>query len=395
MSDMTTLYNTQATSRAAITRWTDSYFTNTAKCVESDGESMVTYAVFIRSPSMFAPKMAAEWLKEVAKEGGFNVKLESKFEPGDFVPSGEPQFYISAPLSKMAECETLFLQKVGAVAVAALNAYNSCIELPDTPFIAMGARHCVGMEMQEMMDYAASVGSEAAIKNKKAQGFINGASNATSHFFGKSLGTGTMPHALIGYYGATLPAAQAFRKQCPDKPFTVLVDFNGKEISDAIEVAQHFPKEAADGTLGFRLDTHGGRYLEGLDHQKSIDVLNQNAPGILSQNWDESEEKILIGPGVSVANIWHFKNELAKAGFPNVGCIGSSGFGPKKCRIMNLAKAPLTGVGTGSYIPKDFDATYATADIFEYDGDYKIKVGREYLGERYKESRKASELKIL
>ena len=62
---------------------------------------------------------------------------------------------------------------------------------------------------------------------------------------------------------------------------------------------------------------------------------------------------------------------------------------------MSMANAPLNGVGTGSYIPKDFHKTYATADIIAYDHDTRIKVGREYLAERYKTSTGANKLKII
>ena len=36
-------------------------------------------------------------------------------------------------------------------------------------------------------------------------------------------------------------------------------------------------------------------------------------------------------------------------------------------------------VGTGSFIPEDWHETYATADIIEYDGQARVKVGREFL----------------
>lgn len=396
MAETRTLYNTLTTDRTDITRGTDSYFTNTANCVNADGEMIVTYAVFVRTPSMFAPKMAVDWLKEVARKDDFEVEFESEFKPGDIVPAGQAQLYIRGPFSKLAECETFFLQKIGAVSVAALNAYKACKELKNIPFIAMGARHCVGTEMQEMMDYAASVGGIAAQRDFDAKGFINGASDATAHFFGQEKGTGTTPHALIGYYGgSTVRAAEAFRRICPDKPFTILVDFEGKEITDAIEVARRFPKEAENGTLAFRLDTHGGRYLEGLDHEQSIEVLNRHAPQTMIEEWNEKELKILYGRGVSVASIWKFKNAMVEAGLPNVGIIGSSGFNAQKCRIMSFANAPLSGVGTGSYIPADFHRTYATADVFDYDGQTSIKVGREYLAERYATAKSQQTLKPL
>ena len=55
-----------------------------------------------------------------------------------------------------------------------------CIDLPNTAFIAMDARHCAGSEMSHLMSYASSVGSKAAKKNK-AKGFIGTSIEATSN----------------------------------------------------------------------------------------------------------------------------------------------------------------------------------------------------------------------
>jgi len=38
---------------------------------------------------------------------------------------------------------------------------------------------------------------------------------------------GTMPHALIGYAGSTLRAAEMFHETFPGEPLTVLVDYFG------------------------------------------------------------------------------------------------------------------------------------------------------------------------
>jgi nicotinate phosphoribosyltransferase len=46
---------------------------------------------------------------------------------------------------------------------------------------------------------------------------------------------------------------------------------------------------------------------------------------------------------------------------------------------MALAEAPLDMIGTGSYLPDRWSETYATADIVEYDGEARVKVGREFL----------------
>ena len=59
--------------------------------------------------------------------------------------------------------------------------------------------------------------------------------------------------------------------------------------------------------------------------------------------------------------------------------MASSGFGPAKCRIMAEAKAPIDIVGSGSFLPSNWSETYATADIVEYNGEPRVKIGREFL----------------
>jgi nicotinate phosphoribosyltransferase len=46
---------------------------------------------------------------------------------------------------------------------------------------------------------------------------------------------------------------------------------------------------------------------------------------------------------------------------------------------MAEAKAPIDMIGTGSFLPELWSETYATADIVEYDGEPRVKVGREFL----------------
>ncbi len=46
---------------------------------------------------------------------------------------------------------------------------------------------------------------------------------------------------------------------------------------------------------------------------------------------------------------------------------------------MAVAQAPIDVVGTGSYLPEVRSETYATADIVDYDGEARVKVGREFL----------------
>src|SRR5260370_17858774 len=69
-----------------------------------------------------------------------------------------------------------------------------------------------------------------------------------------------------------------FREVSPNEPMTVLVDYYGSEVSDAVAVCRRFPDLAAAGELAFRMDTTGGRYCEGLDLGKSSEVLERHAP---------------------------------------------------------------------------------------------------------------------
>ena len=374
----TTLPAASDVTDAVISARADSYFNRTKAVVQRFGDTKVTYAVFLRRPVISAPRLMLDWLRAVAASRGTAFQIEVMHEEGQWVGAGDPLLYVSGSFVQLVDLETMLLQKLGAACVAAHNAYQMCVELPQTAFLAMEARHCAGAEMQDMMAYAASVGSRAA-QAEGAKGFIGNANDATAHWFGASKGYGTMPHALIGYAGSTVRAAEMFHETFPDENLTVLVDYFGREISDGLAVARRFPELAAAGRLAMRLDTHGGRFLEGLDPAESYAVLERHAPQATRRYRSETELRHLTGTGVSAAAIWRMREALDEAGFPQVRIVASSGFGVSKCRVMAEARAPIDVVGTGSFIPNTWSETYATADIVAYDGVPRVKLGREFL----------------
>jgi nicotinate phosphoribosyltransferase len=363
---------------ADIAARTDSYFNRTRRIVARFGDKRVTYAVFMRRPVISAPRLMTEWLVAVAAARGTGFDIDLPYAEGEWVGAGEPLAYISGSLEHLSDLETILLQKIGPASVAAHNAYQMCLALPNVAFLAMEARHCAGAEMQDMMAYAASVGSDAA-KREGAKGFVGNANDGTAHWFGAPRGFGTMPHSLIGYAGSTLRAAEMFRETFPDEPMTVLADYFGHEVSDALAVCARFPDLAGSGRLSFRLDTHGGRFMEGLDPAESYAVLERHVPGAIRRYRSETELRHLVGTGVSAAAIWRLREALDAAGHPRAGIVASSGFGVEKCRVMADARAPMDVVGTGSFIPDAWHETYATADIVEYEGAPMVKVGREFL----------------
>ena len=358
---------------------TDSYFNLTKQIVQQNGDVVVTYAVFMRRPVTLAPRLATDWLLDMAAQRGEAIDIEWLHNEGAWVGAGEPLFYVTGKLSALVDLETIFLQRLGAACVAAYNAYQMCVELPDVSFLAMDARHCAGSDMADLMAYGASVGSKKAQFKTGAKGFVGCAADATAHFFGNDAGMGTMPHALIGYAGNTLDAAIMFHREFPNKPLTILVDYFGKEVDDALACCAHFQELAQAGALSIRLDTHGGRFAQGLDTQASYAVLERNVPEAIRGYRTEAELKQLMGTGVSAAAIWHLREVLDNAGYHKAKIVASSGFGPDKCRVFSLAKVPVDVIGTGSYLPEKWSETYATADIIQYDGKPRVKLGREFL----------------
>ena len=62
-----------------VRQWTDNYFLKTRTIVERFGDIQVTYAVFMRRPVIFAPKLSVDWLQKVARER--DVEFQIKLKP--------------------------------------------------------------------------------------------------------------------------------------------------------------------------------------------------------------------------------------------------------------------------------------------------------------------------
>lgn len=376
-----------------LAAYTDKYFTKTRNCVADDDTA--TYGVFIRRDVICAINIALEFLAE----NSVGVQIERHYEEGQLVPAERPLFSYTGPFKELVELETRLLQRVGFSCVSAYNAYKMAMACPEIPFLDMHARHAAGTDMVIYSGYGAYVGSRAAqLSEKAAKGFIGTSVDITAKFYGGA-GLGTMPHALIGYAGSTLKAVQLFIDKNPDdQVITALVDYYGKEVTDSLEVADWFDtyKVMSGGTktLGVRLDTHGGRFMEGLDYEASVDVvgdwlhthgewpvvkrvMGEDAFEIASDAVRDRVRAMLFGKGVSAAAIIHMRNSLDRAGHKDVKITASSGFNLRKCRIMANVHAPIDMIGTGSFLPETLSETYATADIYAYNGEFSVKVGRE------------------
>ena len=418
------------TKEAFVSERTDKYFTKTRNIVEQFGDRTVEYGVFMRRDVVVAAQLAVDLIMEHCPE----AEVIQHFEEGTVVPPKTKILTIKGPFSKLVELETLWLQRLGFAQTCAYNAYRMSLALPNTPFLDMHGRHATGDDMVISAAYGASVGSRTA-RLQGAKGFIGTSNDLTAHYFPIKVGLGTTPHAVIGYAGqvlaqewddehhdpetrpdldesykqdfmirhGTLKSIQMYHEANPDDQNVVaLVDYYGHEVTDSIACAKWFFKEAKlqdqGYTFGVRLDTTGERFLEGLTYEKSVEVvcdwigvhpadeyaairkiIGNDVFDAASDGYIDKVRRILFGKGVSAANIMHMRRKLNRAGFSDANIIASSGFDLFKCQIMGAVNAPITTVGTGSFLPKSLSETYSTADIYRYDGVVSIKVGREWL----------------
>lgn len=371
--------------------YTDKYFTKTRNCLDDD--TTATYGVFLRHDSICAINIALEFLSAQAP----GVVIERHYREGRQVPAEQPIFSYTAKMKDVVELETRLLQRVGFSCLSAYNAYKMCMACPEIPFLDMHARHAAGTDMVIYAGYGAFIGSGAA-QALEAKGFIGTSVDITAKYYG-GVGLGTMPHALIGYAGSTLKAVQLFLDKNPDdQMITALVDYYGKEVTDSLEVAKFFDNysvmSGGKKQLAVRLDTHGGRFMEGLDYETSIRVVGEwvhrsgewpivkhimgnTAFEIAGDAVRDRVRAILFGKGVSAAAIIHMRNALDRHGYKGVQIVASSGFNHRKCWVMSRARAPIDMIGTGSFLPETMSETYATCDIYAYNGEFSVKVGRE------------------
>ena len=381
-------------------RITDKYFSHTRRIVEAGRDVEVVYAVFLRRRIIAALEPAVRLVNRLVPE----AEVTRFFSEGEIVPSETKLLEIKGPYAKLSEAETLLLQKVGLPCVCANNAYEMCRAMPGASFLDMHARHASGPEMNMLAAYGAAVGSETAkSKDSSIKGFVGGSQDLTAPLFGAKSGLGTMPHALIGYTdGDVLEALKLFVSAVENSSSVIaLVDYSGREVEDSIRCARWFFEEARlhekGKTFGVRLDTHGGRFAEGLDYEKSVDTVGQwlgvtgeyniveEVLGARAFHLDASNvlvdqlRRMLFGTGVTAASVIQVRQALDDAGYKDSMIVASSGFDAQKCLVMSGAKAPIDMIGTGSFLPETLSETYATADIISYDGTARVKLGREFL----------------
>ena len=97
---------------AALIAHTDSYFLKTKAIVEQFGDRRATYAVFMRRPVISTPRLAIDFLETMAAARGVKFEIELNHPEGAAVGAGQPILYVSGPVYRLVDLETLLLQKL-------------------------------------------------------------------------------------------------------------------------------------------------------------------------------------------------------------------------------------------------------------------------------------------
>ena len=113
-------------SAGSIEAQTDKYFTNTSRIVKANGDSEVTFAVFMRRRVVAALEPTIRLISRLAP----GTRVKRFFNEGDLVPSEMKMMEITGSMAKLSEIETLLLQKTGFPCVSANNAYEMCRAIP-------------------------------------------------------------------------------------------------------------------------------------------------------------------------------------------------------------------------------------------------------------------------
>lgn len=221
------------------------------------------------------------------------------------------------------------------------------------PVIDMSARHYPWQIIEEV-SLAAYIGGAKGTSTQEGYDYVKRWHNPSEDDFKVFA---SLPHAqaaflaemaeTMGYYPSVL-AAILFEQTHPGKPITVLVDYEGMELYVAEQAFDYF----GDRLFAVRLDTHGGRNMQGTfsvqEENEAIKYLKEKTG---KDVWDfEHDKKYFIGNGVTVEANYRMREFLDSIGAQKTKIVVSSGFNEKKVKAFVDAKAPMDFIGTGSWV---------------------------------------------
>ena len=347
--------------------------------LNGSGDARVTYAVFIRRPAVSAPRLALDWAGDRGRAPRHPVRDRPALPRGQWVGAGEPIFYVTGSLVHLVDLETILLQKIGPACVAAYNAYTMCTDLPETAFLAMGcASLCRDRDGRD--DGLCRIGRIGTAEAQVERCRIRGQRDRRD-------GTLFLPIARARHHascagrlrGIDAAGGRNVRRCISDEPMTVLWTIL------AANLGHHRSVPPVSGPCRRGYAVGATRYAGAALRRGTRSGANRTRVGtpcpaggtrlpLPMPSWGN-----LVGPGVSAAAVWHRADALDGAGFPGVKIVASSGFDPAKCKLMGRGRGADPTLSAPEAICRVCGTKhYATADIIEYDGEKRVKIGREF-----------------
>jgi len=321
-------------------KYTDKYFLRAYEILKKDQlNPFVRAQVFVRKgPGIIAGMDEAVSFilnySDLEKNGGRIYALSD----GDSYQPLETILMIEAQILDIVRLETIYLGILSAALAIendqqTLNLDNAVKRMraiteaaKDRPVIYFGARH---------WNYREDITiSKAAIEG----GAVGAATDIGAAHLNQK-GSGTIPHALENIYAwkdgmenAVANSTLAFDKHMPkDVNRVALIDYNNKEMDDAVKTAKAIPSLKA-----VRIDTCGENVCQGALSFKDVEGKNETEKQALLKSFFKTDKDIIIpkeeepfwfGTGVSVTGVYAVRKALNDNGFGHIQIMLSSGFG--------------------------------------------------------------------
>ena len=126
-----------------------------------------------------------------------------------------------------------------------------------------------------------------------------------------------MPHALIGYAGSTVRAAEMFHETFPGETMTVLVDYFGQEVSDALAVCRPLSRSRRGGKPRRPRSTRMAAAMSRSSISRAPTPCSSGTRPMPIRGYRTEEElRHLVGTGVCAAALWHCASGSTARDFP-------------------------------------------------------------------------------
>jgi len=357
-------------------KYTDKYFLRAYEILQKENlNPFVRAQIFVRKgPGILAgmDEMISFICSnsDLEKNGGRIYALSD----GESYDPLETILLIEAPILDIIRLETVYL----GIISSSLAIFNDNRKL-DFENIEKRMKSVVSAAGNRPVTYFGarhwSYKNDADISKAAISGGAVGAATDIGAFCISKEGSGTIPHALenifawkCGKENAVKEATIAFDRHMNENIVRVaLIDYNNREIDDALQTVKSVPSLAA-----VRIDTCGENVGQGALSMMDFDGKSENEINQMLSAFFEKpvfvpkeDEKYWFGTGVSISGVYAVRKALNENGFEKIQIMLSSGFGDvNKIEAFTKAEAMLgmklfdsLGVG-GIYESRD-----ATMDI--------------------------------